>query len=108
MLADRPRAVAALTKIFLAEIERLLLAASGVTAAADTLSAYRSRLGGISPATASVRRSTTTCISTRASPTASSCRLPIKQAVTARRRSCRHGQSPRLIWLRSPSGCAAA
>ena len=48
MLADRPRAVAALTKIFLEEIERLLLAASGVTAAADTLSASRSRLGGIS------------------------------------------------------------
>jgi hypothetical protein len=48
MLADRPRAVAALTKIFLAEIERPLLAASGVTAAADTPSASRSRLGGIS------------------------------------------------------------
>jgi len=29
MLADRPRAVAALTKIFLTEIERLLLTASG-------------------------------------------------------------------------------
>jgi hypothetical protein len=30
MLADRPRAVAALTKIFLTEIERLLCAAAGV------------------------------------------------------------------------------
>ena len=29
MLADRPPAVAALTKIFLTEIERLLLTASG-------------------------------------------------------------------------------
>jgi len=92
MLADRPQAVAALTKIFLDEIERLLLAASGVTAAADTLSASRSRLGGISPATVSARRSTTTCTSTPASPTASSCRLLPKQAVTPRLRSCRRGQ----------------
>jgi hypothetical protein len=48
MLADRPAAVSALTKIFIAEIERLLLAASGITAAADTPSASRPRLGGIS------------------------------------------------------------
>ena len=48
MLADRPNAVAALTKIFLDEIERSLLTASGLTAAADTPSASRPRLGGIS------------------------------------------------------------
>ena len=66
MLADRPAAVNALTKIFLDEIERTLITASGVTAAADTPSASRPRLGGISPATASARRSTTTCISTHA------------------------------------------
>ena len=48
ILADRPRAVAALTKIFLDEIERTLITASGVTAAADTPSASRPRLGGIS------------------------------------------------------------
>jgi hypothetical protein len=35
MLADRPRAVVALTKIFLTEIERVLLAAAGGTPAAD-------------------------------------------------------------------------
>ena len=48
MLADRPRAVAAVTRIFLDEIERTLITASGVTAAADTPSAARPRLGGIS------------------------------------------------------------
>jgi len=48
MLADRPAAVNALTKIFLDEIERTLITASGVTAAADTPSASRPRLGGIS------------------------------------------------------------
>ena len=48
MLADRPRAVAALTKIFLAEIERLLLATSGGTPDAETPRASRPRLGGIS------------------------------------------------------------
>jgi len=47
-LADRPRAVAALTKIFLDEIERLQLAASGFNPAANTPSASRPRLGGIS------------------------------------------------------------
>ena len=62
-LADRPRAVAAVTRIFLDEIERTLITASGVTAAADTPSASLPRLGGISPATASVRRSTTTSTS---------------------------------------------
>jgi hypothetical protein len=46
--ADRPRAVAALTKIFLAEIKRLLLAASGGTPDAETPRASRPRLGGIS------------------------------------------------------------
>jgi hypothetical protein len=48
MLADRPRAVAALTKIFLTEVERLLRAAAGVAEAANTPSASRPRLGGIS------------------------------------------------------------
>jgi hypothetical protein len=48
MLADRPRAVAAVTRIFLDEIERLLLAASGGIPDADMPSASRPRLGGIS------------------------------------------------------------
>jgi hypothetical protein len=48
MLADRPRAVAALTKIFLDEIERSLITASRVTAAGDTPRAACPRLGGIS------------------------------------------------------------
>jgi hypothetical protein len=48
MLADRPNVVAALTKIFLDEIERSVLTASGVTPAADTPSASRPRLGVIS------------------------------------------------------------
>ena len=47
-LADRPAAVAALTKIFLDEIERLLCAAAGVTGAANTLTAARPRLGAVS------------------------------------------------------------
>ena len=47
-LADRPRAVAALTKIFLTEIERLLLAASGFNPATNTPTSARPRLGGIS------------------------------------------------------------
>jgi len=47
-LADRPQAVAALTKIFLAEIERTLLTASGVTSDADAESASRPRLGAVS------------------------------------------------------------
>jgi hypothetical protein len=48
MLADRPPAVAALTKIFLTEIERLLLTASGGAPDAETPGAPRPRLGGIS------------------------------------------------------------
>ena len=48
MLADRPRAVAALTRIFLDEVERLLCAAAGVAEAANTPSAPRPRHGGIS------------------------------------------------------------
>jgi hypothetical protein len=48
MLADRPPAVAVLTKIFLTEIERLLLAASGGPSDAEMPSASRPRLGGIS------------------------------------------------------------
>ena len=47
MLADRPRAVAALTKIFLAEIERLLCAAADGTRDADAPTSARPRLGGI-------------------------------------------------------------
>jgi hypothetical protein len=47
-LADRPQAAAALTKIFLDEIERSLLPASGGTPAADTPSASRPRLGAVS------------------------------------------------------------
>ncbi len=47
-LADRPAAVAALTKIFLAEIERLLSAAADVTIDAAAPAAARPRLGGIS------------------------------------------------------------
>jgi hypothetical protein len=47
-LADRPRAVAAVKSIFLDEIERTLITASGVTAVADTPRASRPRLGGIS------------------------------------------------------------
>ena len=47
-LADRPEAVAALTKIFLAEIERLLCAAAGATPAAKTAVAARPRLGAVS------------------------------------------------------------
>jgi hypothetical protein len=48
MLADRPRAVAALTKIFLTEIEQQLLAASGGPPDAEIPGAPRPRLGGIS------------------------------------------------------------
>jgi hypothetical protein len=47
-LADRPRAVAALTKIFLDEIERSLCAAAGVTGDAATPASVRPRLGGVS------------------------------------------------------------
>ena len=48
MLADRLRAVAALTKIVLAEIERLLLAASGFNPPANTPASARPRLGAVS------------------------------------------------------------
>jgi len=48
MLGDRPAAVAALTKIFLDEIERLLCAAAGVMRDATTPSASRPRLGAVS------------------------------------------------------------
>ena len=47
-LADRPEAVSALTKIFLAEIERLLCAAADATPAAKTAAAARPRLGAVS------------------------------------------------------------
>ncbi|NBV46500.1 MAG: hypothetical protein EBR86_12900 [Planctomycetia bacterium] len=46
--ADRPAAVRALTRIFLAEIERMLCAAAGVTIAADALPATNPRLGAVS------------------------------------------------------------
>jgi hypothetical protein len=48
MLADRPNAVAAVTRIFLAEIERLLCAAAGVTIAACAPAAAHPRLGAVS------------------------------------------------------------
>jgi hypothetical protein len=47
-LADRPPAVAALTRIFLDEIERLLGAAAGVTSDASAPAAARPRLGAVS------------------------------------------------------------
>jgi hypothetical protein len=47
-LADRPAAVAALTKIFLDEIDRFLCAAAGVTIDADAPAATRPRLGAVS------------------------------------------------------------
>jgi hypothetical protein len=48
MLADRPAALAALTKIFLDEIERTPCAVAGGTSDADATSPPRPRLGGIS------------------------------------------------------------
>ena len=48
MLADRPAAVSGLTKIFIAEIERLLCAAAGVTRNTNTPTAAHPRLGGVS------------------------------------------------------------
>jgi hypothetical protein len=47
-LADRPNAVAALTKIFVKEIERLLCTAAGSTRAGDRPSVARPRLGAVS------------------------------------------------------------
>ncbi len=47
-LADRPAAVAALTRIFIEEIERLLGAAAGVTSDASGPAAARPRLGAFS------------------------------------------------------------
>ncbi|MFM7135790.1 MAG: transposase [Planctomycetota bacterium] len=47
-LADRPEAVSAITKIFLAEIERLLCAAAGVSACVNTPITARPRLGAVS------------------------------------------------------------
>ena len=47
-LADRPAAVAALTRIFIEEIERLLGAAAGVTSDACAPAAARPRLGAVS------------------------------------------------------------
>jgi hypothetical protein len=47
-LADRTEAVAALTKIFLPEIERLLSAAAGCTSDADTPARPHVRLGAVS------------------------------------------------------------
>jgi hypothetical protein len=47
-LADRPNAVAALTRIFIEEIERLLCTAAGSTREGDRPSAARPRLGAVS------------------------------------------------------------
>ena len=47
-LADRPSAVAALTRIFIEEIERLLCTAAGPTRAGDRPSVARPRLGAVS------------------------------------------------------------
>jgi hypothetical protein len=47
-LADRPGAVAALTRIFIEEIERLLCTAAGSTRAGDRPSVARPRLGAVS------------------------------------------------------------
>ena len=47
-LADRPEAVAALARIFLDEIERLLLDAAGMTHDADTPASPRPRLVAVS------------------------------------------------------------
>jgi hypothetical protein len=47
-LADRPNAVAALTRIFVEEIERLLCNAAGSTRDGDRPSAARPRLGAVS------------------------------------------------------------
>ena len=47
-LADRPNAVAALTRIFIEEIERLLCTAAGPTRAGDRPSVARPRLGAVS------------------------------------------------------------
>jgi hypothetical protein len=48
MLADRPAAVSALTKSFIAEIERLLCSAAGVTRNANTPASAHPRLGAVS------------------------------------------------------------
>jgi len=45
---DRPAAVAALARIFIVEIERLLSTAAGVTSGANTATAARPRLGAVS------------------------------------------------------------
>ena len=79
MLADRTRAVNALTKIFLDEIERLLCAAAGVTSDAATPASACPRLGGITF-------------------------LHRFGSALNRQRD----RSPRPIWPRLPSGCAAA
>jgi hypothetical protein len=47
-LADRPNAVAALTRIFIEEIERLLCTAAGSTRDGDRPSEARARLGAVS------------------------------------------------------------
>ncbi len=48
MLADRPAAVAALRKIFLDEIELLLLRASGFNPAVNSPASARPQLGAVS------------------------------------------------------------
>ena len=107
-LADRSRAVAAVTKIFLDEIEQHLLAASGGTRDADMPSASRPRLGAVSflhrfgsalNHHVHLHACVTDGVFRPAAP---------MQGATPRRRSCRRGQSRKPIWPPSPSGSAAA
>jgi hypothetical protein len=85
-LADRQSAIAALTKIFLAEIEQHLLVATGGAPDAEMPRASRPRLGGISPATALARRSITTCTCIRSRELLSGPRQP-PEAGAARSRA---------------------
>jgi hypothetical protein len=88
-LADRPAAVAALTRIFIEEIERLLSAAAGVTSDTSSPAAARPRLGAISflhRFGSALNRHVH--LHMRVQPTASSCRLLTEQGVPRRRRSC--------------------
>jgi len=84
MLADRPRAVAALTKIFLDEVERLLCAAAGVPEAAKAGSQWRRRtLAAPSSSTGSSissrRRGSTAIASTGSLHRTTSCEKPSRR-----------------------------
>ena len=108
MLADRPAAVSALTKIFIAEIQRLLLATSRGIPDAVMPRAARPRLGGISflhrfGSALNHHVHLHACVTDGVfRPAADEARRD------PRRRSCWPGRSPRLIWPPSPSGSAAA